>query len=467
MLTRIAQHTHARVDRRPSGRGRPGRVLSSVWLLVFCGPSALPALPSFARQTGEKCAACHVSGSWPQLTPWGRFFKLSGYTAGKPMVDKEGFHYVPTGVLGQLGLTAANQANNSLGQPVIRHNGSPEAYAFTGEVATRLTDFMGVSYEYEIGNQFPGWKGSAGPVDIRAVHFFHPGGNELLVGIDSNNSPSVQDVWNSTPVWSYPFSLSPQAPGGGSSPMIARLGEQSGSVGAYAVLNREWYAEVSVYRAGTDFFRWMNAGTAFQTGDKNYLSGSNPYWRAYWTNEEGPHSFMAGTFGMQANVFPNSAAPNGPGNTFTDYGFDSQYQYLGASQKVTLRGSYTYERQHWNASFASGDSSILRGNIKSLNLNGTYGYRDQWVFNGGYFLNNGSDNAALFSVTGPSGVRLSSSPDTSGYVAELDRIITQNLRLTLQYKGFLKVNGLTNNIDGLGRSASANNTVWLTMFFAF
>jgi hypothetical protein len=37
------------------------------------------------------------------------------------------------------------------------------------------------------------------------VHFFHPGGNELLVGVDSNNNPTVQDVWNSVPDWSYPF----------------------------------------------------------------------------------------------------------------------------------------------------------------------------------------------------------------------------------------------------------------------
>jgi hypothetical protein len=37
----------------------------------------------------------------------------------------------------------------------------------------------------------------------------------------------------------------------------------------------------------------------------------------------------------------------------------------------------------------------------------------------------------------------------------------------LQYKGFVKFNGLKNNIDGLGRGASDNNTLWLTVFFAF
>ena len=36
------------------------------------------AVPSFARQTGLECVACHVS--WPELTPVGRQFKLGGYT---------------------------------------------------------------------------------------------------------------------------------------------------------------------------------------------------------------------------------------------------------------------------------------------------------------------------------------------------------------------------------------------------
>ena len=36
------------------------------------------ALPSYARQTGQQCAACH--NGFPELTPYGRQFKLNGYT---------------------------------------------------------------------------------------------------------------------------------------------------------------------------------------------------------------------------------------------------------------------------------------------------------------------------------------------------------------------------------------------------
>src|SRR5450830_998500 len=38
------------------------------------------ALPSFARQTGQPCGTCHTD--FPGLTPYGRLFKLNGYTAG-------------------------------------------------------------------------------------------------------------------------------------------------------------------------------------------------------------------------------------------------------------------------------------------------------------------------------------------------------------------------------------------------
>ena len=41
------------------------------------------AVPAFARQTGQNCLACHAGGNFPELTPYGRLFKLTGYTIGK------------------------------------------------------------------------------------------------------------------------------------------------------------------------------------------------------------------------------------------------------------------------------------------------------------------------------------------------------------------------------------------------
>jgi hypothetical protein len=442
----------------------PGLATFSV--LFFLLPQAY-GLPSFARQTGQKCAACHVGGDWPQLTPWGRFFKLSGYTAGSSLVDKEGAIHVPLGLFGQAGLTWSAQPNDARGQSVIAQNGLPEVYQFTGEIATKLTNFLGVFYEYQLGNTFPGWKGVSGAVDVRAAHFFHFHDNEILAGIDSNNSPTVQDVWNSVPDWNFPFYLSPQAPGAPASPKIATLGGQVGSIGAYALVNRQVYVEVSFYRVATGFLRWMSAGTSFQGGGANYLKGYNPYWRAYWTQEHGPHSVMAGTFGMRASVFPDSSHPSGPADVFTDYGFDSQYQYLANNHKVTLRGSYIYEHRAWDASFPIGAAGTERGNLKTLTINGSYAYDNAWVFHAGYFLINGNSDSTLYSVTVPSGGQVTASPKTTGYTFEVDRQITQNIQLMAQYRGFVRFNGLRHNIDGMGRNASDNNTLWLSVFFAF
>src|SRR6476469_7543685 len=48
------------------------------WLAFF--PGGVSAVPSYARQTQQPCTGCHVGGFGPQLTPFGRQFKLSGYT---------------------------------------------------------------------------------------------------------------------------------------------------------------------------------------------------------------------------------------------------------------------------------------------------------------------------------------------------------------------------------------------------
>jgi hypothetical protein len=54
-------------------------VILASFLTIGFAPSA-EALPSFARQTGQPCGTCHTD--FPGLTPFGRRFKLLGYTVG-------------------------------------------------------------------------------------------------------------------------------------------------------------------------------------------------------------------------------------------------------------------------------------------------------------------------------------------------------------------------------------------------
>src|SRR6202521_3916118 len=51
---------------------------TAVAMIAFTRPAT--ALPSFARQTGQACGKCHTD--FPALTPFGRRFKLGGYTLG-------------------------------------------------------------------------------------------------------------------------------------------------------------------------------------------------------------------------------------------------------------------------------------------------------------------------------------------------------------------------------------------------
>src|SRR5215471_1763260 len=49
-------------------------------LAIALAPRRAVSLPLYARQTGQPCATCHTA--FLELTPFGRRFKLGGYTLG-------------------------------------------------------------------------------------------------------------------------------------------------------------------------------------------------------------------------------------------------------------------------------------------------------------------------------------------------------------------------------------------------
>jgi hypothetical protein len=53
-------------------------LLVAFFIVEFAAPAR--ALPSYARQTGQPCGTCHTD--FAGLTPYGRRFKINGYTAG-------------------------------------------------------------------------------------------------------------------------------------------------------------------------------------------------------------------------------------------------------------------------------------------------------------------------------------------------------------------------------------------------
>src|SRR5512141_770830 len=72
---------HARVALRRR-HPFPGLLIAALLVVAsWSGPAQ--AVPSFNRQTGQNCVACHAGGQFPDLTPYGRLFKLTGYTIGE------------------------------------------------------------------------------------------------------------------------------------------------------------------------------------------------------------------------------------------------------------------------------------------------------------------------------------------------------------------------------------------------
>jgi hypothetical protein len=60
-----------------------GTLVLAAALVTIGFATPAQALPSFARQTGQPCGTCHTD--FPYLTPFGRRFKLLGYTVGGGM----------------------------------------------------------------------------------------------------------------------------------------------------------------------------------------------------------------------------------------------------------------------------------------------------------------------------------------------------------------------------------------------
>src|SRR6202163_270185 len=97
------------------------RIATGLYLLFGMGHAY--AVPSFARQTGLSCNVCHSNP--PQLTAFGRNFKLKGYVlADTTAADKVGntknlllSRYIPLSVMILLSNTTF-QAN----QPATQNN---------------------------------------------------------------------------------------------------------------------------------------------------------------------------------------------------------------------------------------------------------------------------------------------------------------------------------------------------------
>lgn len=448
--------------RRTSGFGRA--MLMAVGLLSCLAWGSAGAVPVFARQTGEACEACHVS--FPELTPFGREFKLNGFTLGKQQV-------VPFAAMVQDGFTWVNKNHDDQDNLVTPHTGRPAFSAASIFLGGKVTDNIGGLAQWTYDNQSVNpdgvsttGHGSIDNTDLRVVGRVAGSDSKQLdwiYGLTLHNNPTVQDVWNSTPAWGFPFTAPPNTPTPAASSLIdGGLAQQVVGLGGYVYWRKTIYAEMTAYKRGDGIFSFLRAGQ-----DPAGLDGYNPYWRLAYNHEWGANSLMIGTFGTLLKIFPDSSMLSGPTDRFTDLALDSQYQYITIPHTFTAQATLIREKQDYRASFAAGTGPVNPvDRLTTLRLKGTYYFQRKYGATLAYFSTTGDADPGLY---GPGSVGGSNngSPNSRGYIVELNYVPIQYIRLMLQYTGYNKFNGARDNYDGAGRNASDNNTLFLNVWAAY
>lgn len=449
------------------------------WALAFAAIGILMstakayAVPAYARQTGQACVACHVS--FPELTPYGRYFKLTGYTIGERQ-------WIPLAMMAQVGVS--NIANNTSDDPanpggtVINRNNGLLFSAASVFLAGKATDNLGAFIQYTYSNaiatpdvnnpQIVRLKGHAAMdnADIRLVGKSYGISAEevnFIYGLTVHNNPTVQDVWNSTPAFSFPFTTSPVSNTPGAATLIdGGLAQQVAGIGVYTFLQKTLYLELSMYRAGDGIFSFLTHGQPWQTpGGVTRLHAYNPYYRVALTHDWDANSLMVGVFGLRASVFPDNTVPTGPTDRFTDDGVDAQYQYITLPHVFTTQVTYIHEKQAFDAS-NPGTTDIL----KTWKAKATYYYQRKYGATIQYFTTSGTADPNLYQPRPVSGF-FNNSPNSRGFIYELDYLPIQNVRLMLQYTAYNKFNGGHDNYDGFGRNASDNNLLFFNVWVAY
>jgi hypothetical protein len=434
------------------------RWLSAAAALAFVVLALLPqhasAIPLFNRQTGQNCIACHAGGQFPELTPYGRLFKLTGYTIGE--------RTIPVSAMALLSYSKVSNTSKPVdpsASPDFQKNGSlifPTASLFLGgKISDNVGAFAQITYDHYATQSDDGaFHGhtNADNIDIRYADRFIDAGRDLIVGVSANNNPSLADPWNTAAAWMQyvpvPSPTSSQfIDGNAPYPGFAAGGNIAG-ITAYAYWNQTVYAEFGGYRTAKGLFRFMSAG--LNDADVTKLKGINPYWRLAFNHEWGPHNLMVGTSGMVARVYDDPLDTSDASTTHRDrdLGLDAQYQYLLDPHSVTAQFAHT--RNHHSYS----DADPLAGTSDTTNITRaklTYVYQAKY---GG--------SLGSFNLT-------STTPDanTRGWTYEAFWTPIQYIRIGAQYTTYSRFEGASTNYGGTGRNASDNNTLFLYVWGAY
>ncbi len=429
--------SHSPTSRIASRLAQLSLVAATAALLL---PGAAQAVPSFARQTGLACEACHTV--FPELTPFGRRFKLNGYTIDNlPQVSDETTSKDQTLLLNQLpplsfmlqtSITSTKKAAaDSQVAGASAQNGTTEfpqqaSLFYAGRIAPGLGAFVQMTYDSQNALGMDN-------TDIRYAKNVNP---NFLWGFDMNNNPTVQDVWNTTQAWQAPIDQrsdvsSAPRPGGFA---LVDGGLSGIGVSAYGYWNNSIYAELGGYRSSA-------AGAPLDSTSTGVIDGVAPYWRLAYEKQWGVQSWEVGAYGVDAKMFPgNGVALSGATDRYNDVALDTQYEYINDQNIYAVTSTYIKEDQTLDASNPGTNPSF-----KTFRVAGNYYYQRKYGASLGYYTTTGSGALNL---------------DQTAWSGELDWLPYQNTRLALQYTAFNKFGGTTTN-------ASDNNTLYLLGWINF
>ena len=330
---------------------------------------------------------------------------------------------------------------------------------YAGRISQHAGAFVQVTYSGE--GRHTSWDNT----DIRYARNFTVGGKGVVAGVTLNNNPTVQDLWNSTPAWSFPYISSGLAPGANADALIGGLGGAVLGATAYAMVDNHYYLELGGYRGVAD--AWLSR-LGVGADASVHMVGAAPYWRARVQFAPGPHYYSAGVFGMDSSLQPDPTIA--AKDRYRDFGVDATYQYTPHNQHALVaNATLIHERRQLDSTFAAAGSDAAAGHLNTLHLDVNYSYDQTWAGALGLFDIRGSTDLTLYGP-GPLSGSANGSPDTRGYVVHAEYIPFGklqsfghpylNIRLGLQYTGYTKFNGGTTNYDGSGRNAGDNNTLF-------
>ena len=409
------------------------------------------------------CSQCHTLSFGPALTAYGRQFKFNGYSFG------EGEHPLPLAFMIQGGFS---HADTSLPEPPAPHFGTQDNLSvdqvslfYGGRITEHSGAFVQVTYSGE--DRHTSWDN----LDIRYARAVKFAGTDAVVGLSINNSPTVQDLWNSTPAWGFPYISSPLVPAPAAATLIeGGLAQTVLGVTAYAMIDDHVYLEAGAYRNLSD--QWLS-NLGLTADDNPHIDGVAPYWRLTYQTSHGSHYFSVGTFGLEAKLQPDTTVPDT--DRYTDFGFDATYQYADSNPSaVTVNASYIHEDRDLRATANAGGAAGLESPRHRARRRLVHLQPDLECRRGAVRHPRRPGSAAV--RPGPFYGSTNASPDTRGYLLQFEYVPFGksdswgrpwvNVRLGLQYTGFLRFNGASSNYDGAGRSASQNNSLFLFLWMA-